>query len=189
MIDNIPPNPWKRVSRTEQKLFDFMSFMSDEVIFPDGKTGKYYFVSMIPCAVLVPEVEPGKFVMAGQWRYPTQRFSWEFPMGGALKRRETPEEYEQDAIRECFEETGYRAKNATYLGTFYGANAGNDQPSYIFSAQDLVQERVLAANDPEVQKVQIFSLEEIMEMILASEIRDSFTIVSLFHYLHRKTRV
>lgn len=183
----IPKNPWKRLSRTEQRLFDFLTLIEDQVVFPDSTTGKYSFFSMKPCVILIPEIEPGKFVMAGQWRYPTQRFSWEFPLGGVSKWCADPAEYAQDAMREGLEETGYRAHDATYLGKFCASHANNDQDTYIFYSSHLSKERTIEANDREVQKVQLFSLDEIIQMILKSEIRDGLTITALFHYLQRKT--
>ena len=84
----------------------------EEVTFTNsrGKTGVWECVNRLNtagAAVIIPRLEPGgDFVLVRQFRPPAGRFMIEFP-AGLIEPGESPEE---TAVRELYEETGYRGK-------------------------------------------------------------------------------
>ena len=75
-----------------------------------GRTGVWECVNRLHtagAAVIIPRLEPGgDFVLVRQFRPPAGRFMIEFP-AGLIEPGESPEE---TAVRELYEETGYRGK-------------------------------------------------------------------------------
>ena len=75
-----------------------------------GRTGVWECVNRVHtagAAVIIPHLEPGgDFVLVRQFRPPAGRFMIEFP-AGLIEPGESPEE---TAVRELYEETGYRGK-------------------------------------------------------------------------------
>ena len=84
----------------------------DEITFTNsrGKTGVWECVNRLHttgAAVIIPRLEPGgDFVLVRQFRPPAGRFMIEFPAGLV----EPGESVEETAVRELYEETGYRGK-------------------------------------------------------------------------------
>ena len=97
-------NPWKTLSG--KRIYENPWIRLDEyqVINPSGGKGIYGKVSFKGKAVgIIPVDDEMNTWLVGQYRYTLEEYSWEIPMG-AVPHDET---YENGALRELKEETGY----------------------------------------------------------------------------------
>jgi len=111
----------------------FLDVRRDQVRLPDGSTaGREYIVH--PGAVMVvPLLDDGRLVVERQWRHPMARVMLEFP-AGKLEMSEPPFEC---AVRELFEETGYRAAEWARAGVMHNAIAYSTECIEIWFARGL----------------------------------------------------
>jgi 8-oxo-dGTP pyrophosphatase MutT (NUDIX family) len=120
----------------------------------------------------------GSTILLKQHRYPTQKYSWEFP-GGAVRSGETPE---QAAIRELREETGVRAEHLTMIGRFHPIPALAPQLTTVYVAR--LTEAYLSDSASEqyvddIVGLRIFSRSTLRTMAGNGEITDGLTLTSL----------
>ena len=98
-------------------------FHDDDVVLPDGDTGKYTWVEATKAGVIIiPRAPDGRVMMISIARYPARRVMWEFPRGGILPK-ESPD---YAARRELKEETGL------FVDTRYMKNIGHLYPDSAF---------------------------------------------------------
>jgi ADP-ribose pyrophosphatase len=98
------------------------------------------------------------------------------PSGG-LRPEETPEEAAQ---RELMEEAGYRAGRLTWVSTYYTTKCVTDEVGYLYLGHDLTL-AALPPDDTEFLERTILPFDEVLEMVNASEIRDSMTVIAVLH--------
>jgi 8-oxo-dGTP pyrophosphatase MutT (NUDIX family) len=111
-------NPWQTLSR--RIVFDDgrLCLHEDQVIQPDGRPGRYAYLSVAtPIVAIVPVDDKGNVHLVRQWRYPWGHNSWELPSGGA----DRAEEALAAAQRELAEEAGLRATQWVSLAGGYSS--------------------------------------------------------------------
>ncbi|MCL2451514.1 NUDIX hydrolase [Candidatus Saccharibacteria bacterium] len=121
----------------------------------------------------IVERADGKFLMVRQYRFPTDKYSWEFPMGG-IEKGESPEVAME---RELKEETGVEA-DLELTGTFFPVAGLSPIKNYVFHGR-ATKEKITDRFVDEIVEIKWFSLDEIDEMILSGEITEGWTIGSL----------
>jgi 8-oxo-dGTP pyrophosphatase MutT (NUDIX family) len=121
----VPSSPWKTLSTRVAYENAWIRVREDQVIRPDGGPGIYGVVEIRPSVAVVALNERDEIVLVGQWRYTTNRYSWEIPRGGSH-----PGETDMLAVakRELAEEAGLLARNWQPLGA---ADVGNGVVSEI----------------------------------------------------------
>ena len=129
-------NPWKKLDQSEVFRNDFLSLRVDRVIRPDGAEGTYSVIDTriaTGAAALTPDNE---VYLVGQYRYPTDYYSWEIPEGGS-----DPGEGALETIqRELREEAGLIAKRWTPLGReLHVSNCISSEVGYLYLAEDLTE--------------------------------------------------
>ena len=152
----------------------FLDVRRDQVRLPDGSTaGREYIVH--PGAVMVvPLLDDGRLVVERQWRHPMARVMLEFP-AGKLERSEPPFEC---AVRELFEETGYRAAEWARAGVMHNAIAYSTECIEIWFARSLtLGQRQLDAG--EFLDVISASEAELDEFARRGELTDAKTLIGL----------
>lgn len=174
-------NPWQTVSTREIYRNPWIRVREDSVVRPDGNPGIYSVVEARPATGVLALNDLGNLVLVGQFRYPTNCYSWEIPEGGA----EAGESPLQAVQRELKEEAGLLARHWELLaGDIQLSNCYTNERGYLFLARDL-QEVSAAPDATEELAIRWVSPKEAMDMILRSELTDSLSMLAILLYLRR----
>jgi ADP-ribose pyrophosphatase len=166
--------PWEQKSTRQIYQNPWISLREDLVELPDGRTTIYGVVRCSECVGVLPFLDPGTVLMIKQYRYVAKRVTWEMPTGGMHHG----ESREAAAQRELAEEIGYRAEKLTWLSTFHTSKSVVDETAHLFLGEALVKVE-LSPDDTEFIEVRPFPFEEILQMVLRSEITDSMTVIGV----------
>lgn len=154
----------------------FMKIREDRVIRPDGKEGLYGVVDTRYATGVVALTESQEIFLVGQYRYPTDMYSWEIIEGGS-----DPGESPLEAIkRELVEEAGLTAERWTQLGPeFHLSNCITSERAYVFLAENL-KDVGAAPEGTEVLQLKKVPFAEALEMVRTGEIVDALSIVGIY---------
>jgi 8-oxo-dGTP pyrophosphatase MutT (NUDIX family) len=100
-----------------------------------------------------------KFVMVWQWRHGSQCLSLEFP-GGVLEPGEDPKE---GAIRELYEETGYKPAKIEKIGEFSPNPAIMSNKVHFFLAEDLNDSGKQELDEDEYVEVSLVDINDVIQ--------------------------
>lgn len=168
-------NHWKTLTSKEVYRNPWMRVREDKVIRPDGKEGIYGVVETRVATGVCALTDKGEVVLVGQYRYATERYSWEIVEGGA-DLGEPPLEAIQ---RELQEEAGLKAEHWTPLShELQLTNCISSEMGYIFMAEGL-SEVEPDPEETEVLQIRFEPLEKCLEMIEEGEITDAISIMGL----------
>jgi ADP-ribose pyrophosphatase len=147
----------------------------DRVSLPDGSTGHREYI-VHPGAVMVAAMfDDGRLIVERQWRHPIGKALLEFPAG----KLEAGEPVIDCAVRELFEETGYRAAEWARAGLTHNAIAYATEGIEIWFARGLsAGERQLDAG--EFLDVLEASADELEAAARDGELSDAQTLIGLF---------
>ena len=168
-------NPWKKLGSRVVYENPWLTLREDKVIRPDGEEGIYSVVDTriaTAVAALTPERE---VYLVGQYRYPTDMYSWELIEGGT-----DPGEEPLAAIqRELKEEAGLVAKAWRQLGEeVHLSNCISSETGYFFVAEDLTQTEA-EPEATEVLQISRVPFEECLRMVDEGVIKDAMSIMGL----------
>lgn len=168
-------NPWKRVGSRLIYENPWMTLREDQVISPTGKPGIYSVVDTRVATGVVAMNDQQEIYLVGQYRYPTDGYSWEIPEGGA-DQGEDP----LDAIkRELREETGVLATSWQQLGgEIHLSNCVTSERAYLYLAKGLTQGE-MSPDDTEVLAVKRVPFLACLEMVERGEIFDCLSIIAI----------
>ncbi|ANH70415.1 ADP-ribose pyrophosphatase [Mitsuaria sp. 7] len=153
---------------------NFLQVKRDRVALPNGREATREYIRHSGAAVIVPLFDDGRVLLERQYRYPLGRVVLEFP-AGKLDPDETPL---RCAMRELFEETGFRAREWAYAGVMHNAIAYSDERIEIFFARGLIAgERRL--DDEEFLDLLPVAEDELDRMAFDGRITDAKTLVCL----------
>ncbi len=153
----------------------FMKCCEEEVLLPDGRTSRRFFVTHSGAAGMVVLYPDKTLVLERQWRHPMRRSYWEIP-AGKLDQGESPEAC---AKRELLEECGIEARRWTKLGIVHTAIGYSNEQIHLFLAEDLT-EGCQQLDEGEHLEVYRIPVAEAVQMAADGRIRDSKTIAALF---------
>lgn len=141
-------------------------YKHDEYELPGGKIGNYYYAETRGVSMVIPRLPDGRYFLVRQFRYLTQRNSWEFP-GGGLKEGQSAEDA---AKAELSEEAGLAPQSLIFLGQGEPSNGFIKDQTHFWLA-DVVS---LAHNQPDSTEVftqtKAVTAAEFEAMALAGEI-------------------
>ena len=172
---------FKRVNREVVYEGAILEFCEDEIITPKGNNVKWDYLKHKGAAAVIPVMDDGRIIMVRQWRNAIDRFALEIPAGG---RDSADEPTIQCAARELEEETGYKSDKIEFLQTIVPAIAYSGEKIDVFVAFDLKKAKQHLDPDEDIE-LELFAVEELIEMILNNEINDSKTIASILTYYHK----
>ncbi|CUH94046.1 hypothetical protein P22_0108 [Propionispora sp. 2/2-37] len=147
---------------------------ADTVVLPNGKKARREVVRHPGAVAVVPVLGDGRIVMVRQYRYPVDGTLLEIP-AGKLDPGESPDHC---VLRELSEETGYIAGITRKLTAIHTAPGFSDELIHIYLAENLEMTRQHTDED-EFINVEIYTKEELRDMISRGLITDAKTIVGL----------
>ncbi|HEY8354915.1 MAG TPA: NUDIX hydrolase [Methylophilaceae bacterium] len=170
------------LSSRELPQTHFMKVRQDRVLLPSGREGEREYVVHPGAVLVIPLLDDGQLVLERQYRYPLRRVFIELP-AGKIDPNEDPLLTGQ---RELQEETGYTAREWTYLAAQHPCIGYSDETIHIYLARDLVPGPHRRDQD---EALQIFTMHyrDCLHMVQTGEITDGKTIIALFwleKYLH-----
>jgi 8-oxo-dGTP pyrophosphatase MutT (NUDIX family) len=168
-------NPWRTLETKVLYENPWFRLREDEVIRPDGKTGIYSFIEVLPSVAIVAVNSEAEVILAGQWRYPTNIFSWEIPMGGLAHAQEG---FLAAAKRELLEETGLIAENWQQIGEVHNSNSMTTDVINLFVASALTTQ-YCKPDDTERIKTKWVKFASAVEMALDGSITDASTVAAI----------
>ncbi|MCH7959217.1 MAG: NUDIX hydrolase [Candidatus Hydrogenedentes bacterium] len=168
-------NPWKRIEIRTVYTNPWLSLREDRVIRPDGEPGIYTVVETRVATGVVALTPDEEIYLIGQYRYPTDEYSWEIVEGGS----DPGEDPLETAKRELREEAGLVAKQWAPLGgKIRLSNCISSEVGRLYLARDLCE----VAPEPdgtEVLQIKKIPFAEALEMVDAGEIKDAMSILGI----------
>ena len=175
---SIRPSPWKTLSSRIIYENPWIKLREDQVVAPSGAQGIYSVVeSRVAVGVLAFD-SSGDIYLVGQYRYPTQCYSWEIPEGGA----DHGEDPLHAAQRELREETGIVAKQWEPLGgELHLSNCFTAERGLLFTASELsfAERNLDPTEEIAVKKV---SFVEALEMVREGIITDALSVIAILRF-------
>ncbi len=152
----------------------------DRMQLPDGSCENFDFIKHKGAAAVIPVLDDGRIIMVRQYRNAIDSYTLEIPAGG-LNGADEPTKVA--AHRELEEETGYYAEieDVTFLLTMYTTVAFCNEKIDIYVARNLRKTRQ-HLDDDEFIDVEVYTIEELEDLILEGKIVDGKTIAGLMTY-------
>ncbi len=168
-------NPWKTLSSKVVYKNPWITVREDQVINPNGTPGIYGVVSPKIAVGVVALTDDNQVYLVGQYRYPTNMYSWEIPEGG-VEESESP----LNAIkRELQEEAGISASSWQQLGEeIHLSNCYTSERAFLFLARGLT-EVPSSPDDTEILQVKKVPLAEAVAAVENSSIVDGLSVIGL----------
>ena len=164
-------------SISSEKVFEgrVIDVRVDVVELPDGKTAYRDIVDHPGGVGVLALTEENRILMVKQFRKPIEKAIYEIP-AGKLDKGEEPL---LCGMRELEEETGYKAKEFTYLGYMYPTPGFANETTHMFLARGLYKGEIHPDED-EFLDVEEFEIDDLKRMIMNNEINDAKTIIAFF---------
>jgi 8-oxo-dGTP pyrophosphatase MutT (NUDIX family) len=154
---------------------DWVSLRLVDVEIPGGPRFDHHVVHLPRPASGTVVVDPDRGVLLlWRHRFITDSWGWEIPAGGV----DPGESYEEAAIRETIEETGWRPGPLTELFHFHPTIGLSDQTFTIFRADGA--EELGPPSDPgESERIEWLPLERVRNEVKAGSVVDSLSLTGL----------
>jgi NTP pyrophosphohydrolases including oxidative damage repair enzymes len=181
--EQMAPQPWRTRASRDIYRNTWVRLREDIAELPDGRTTIYSVLTpgIGQCVGVLPFLPDGRVVMIRQYRYVYgEGHRWEMPTGG-MHEGETPEEAAQ---RELQEETGYRAGRFEWICSYYTSKSVVEETAHLFLGFDLTPSS-LPPDETEFLEIEAMPFEQVLDMVLRSDIRDSMTVTAVLHAARR----
>ena len=161
---------------SSKQIFDgvVVKLYVDDIELPNGKKSIREVVRHPGAVCVIPVTDEGEVIMVRQFRYPFSKPLLEIP-AGKLEPNEDPLDA---AMRELEEESGVVADKVEFMGELYTTVAFTDEKIYTYIATGLTYKEAHPDEDEFVQ-VEKIPLAKLVDMVMAGEIKDSKTQVSI----------
>jgi ADP-ribose pyrophosphatase len=168
---------WTPIASSVRYTHGKLGLREDTWRLPDGSERVYPVLTVGVAVGVLAFVDDERVVLVRQYRHLQRGTAWELPGGGALPG----EDPMAAAQRELREEGGYRAGRLEYLTRFHPSPAYLDETGYCYVARDLTPDP-LPADDDEFFERAVVPFAEVLRMVVADEITESFSKVTILRY-------
>jgi len=173
----MPPQIWKTLSSRPAYQNPWITVREDVAQLPNGKTTLYGVVECPPAVGILPFVDDDNVVMVRQYRYVFgENHRWEIPTG-AVKPNES---LEAAARRELREEAGYDAGTLQFLSSFFSSKSVMHEVGHLYAGYNLRPAQAIP-DETEFLEVAVLPFDDVLQMTLNSEIRDSMSVIAILH--------
>ncbi len=174
MIDRV-----KRLKRDLVYKGSILDIYKDTMELPNGKTEEWDFVAhRMGAAAVLPVLPDGRIVMVRQYRNALERETLEIPAGC---RDSLTEDTRVSAARELEEETGYSSDDISFLISLRTTVAFCNESIDVYLAKNL-KKGAQHLDDAESIDVEIYTVDELCDMIYAGKLQDSKTVSAILAY-------
>lgn len=170
-------SPYKRLQRDLIHKGRIIDFYSDTIEVLGGNRTTFDFINHKGASAMIPVDADGKILMVRQYRNAIDQYTLEIPAGGL----NPGEDNEACAIRECEEETGYKAGEVHHLIDVFTTVAFSNEKISIYYTTGITPTKQ-HLDEGEFVTIERYSLKELTDMILRGEITDAKTIAGLLAY-------
>jgi len=172
---------WREIAREQVADCRIFTVERSTAVSPlDARPHSYYRVQSPSWVQILPITANGEAVLVRQYRHGSQRMTLEMP-GGLIDPGEDPA---IAALRECLEETGYRATTAVSLGVLNPNPALFANRLYGYFALDARPERAVQNTATEVTEPVLVPVRELPGLLLRGEIDHALVAATLWRYLY-----
>lgn len=177
---------WKTNKVTQEYSNPYYKFSRHDVLLPSGVSTAYYVCQRTKSqdlfSIVIPITDKEETYLVGQYRYPVNFYSWEFPMGNALATS-----FLRAAQTELKEETGIVAKYWEKIGEYFVAPGYNTQKASVYIAKNLKHGKTKRSKS-ELLEVKRIQITQVFSMINKGIIKDGPTIAAA-HYLYNYLKI
>ena len=167
-------NPWTILDKVTVYENQWIKVIHHDVLNPSGNKGIYGQVHFKNKAIAIVAVDSDmNTFLVGQYRFPTNSYSWEVPEGGCPYE----EEPLKAAKRELEEETGIVAQHWELISNAHLSNSVSDEYGYVFLATGLSQHTAMP-EETEQLVVKKLPLNEAFKMVSEGGITDSLSVIA-----------
>jgi len=168
--------PWTTLSSREIYQNPWIRVREDQVLQPGGGQGIYGVVETRAATGVLALTEDNELYLVGQYRYPTERYSWEIIEGGA----EEGEEPISAAKRELLEEAHLIAADWQMLQEgIQLSNCHSSELAYFFVARGLTTGIAEEVDPTEELELRRMPLAKAKELVLSGEISDAMSVIGI----------
>ncbi|HKL79454.1 MAG TPA: NUDIX hydrolase [Mobilitalea sp.] len=171
----------KRIKRELAIKGSIVDFYSDTMEIDGVKLAKFDFIDHHGASAMIPVDSEGRILMVRQYRNAIDDYTLEIPAGGLNKG----ENNLTCAIRECEEETGFKAGEVHHLIDIYTTVAFCNEKICIYYTNELTPS-TQHLDDDEFIFIERHTLEELTAMIFDGTIMDAKTIAGILAYKTKK---
>jgi 8-oxo-dGTP pyrophosphatase MutT (NUDIX family) len=174
---------WREVSRepiAECRIFSVERSTAESPT--ERARHSFYRIVSDDWAQIIPVTTAGEVVLVEQYRHGARRVTLEIP-GGLVEAGEDPA---VAAMRECLEETGYRAAAVTALGTVNPNPALFANSLHTFFAEGVERVADIQNTSTEHTAVVLVPLRQLAERLRSGEIDHGLVAAALWRYLHER---
>jgi ADP-ribose pyrophosphatase len=169
------PKPWKTLASRVVYQNLWTTVREDLAEMPNGKSTIYGVVQCPECVGVLPFLDDDHVLMVRQYRYVFgEDHRWEMPTGGM----KAGEALLEAARRELQEEVGYDAKDLQHINTYFTSKSVMLEIAHLFIGRDLTKVQAIP-DETEFLEVADFPFQQVLQMVLDSEIRDSMTVIAV----------
>ncbi len=173
------PHP-ERIGRKLIHNGAIVDIYQDRMQLPDGSEENFDFIKHKGAAAVIPVLDDGRIIMVRQYRNAIESYTLEIPAGG-LDGADEPTKVA--AHRELEEETGYYAdmEDVEFLISLYTTVAFCNEKIDIYVAKNL-RKTSQHLDDDEFIDVEIYTIDELTDLVLSGKIVDAKTIAAIMTY-------
>ena len=164
----------KTINTDYKFIGEIIKLRVDTVTTPSGNTATRELVEHPGGVAVVALTDDHKIIMEWQYRRPFDRNVYEIPAG----KRDIGEDPLSCGKRELEEETGFKAKKFTYLGSMLPTPGFCSEVLHMYVATGLYEGHVKRDQDEFLELEQV-PIESVVEKILNGEIVDAKTCVAV----------
>lgn len=173
-------NKYEEKTLSGETLYEgkIITLRVEEVELPDGNRAKRELIKHPGAVAVIPITADGKLILVEQYRKALERSLVEIP-AGKIDPGEAPE---VTAVRELEEETGYGAKEFSYIQSFATSPGFADEIIHLYLAQGLYTiDNPAAGDEDEFIELLELTIEQAEDMVATGKIFDAKTAFAVLY--------
>lgn len=173
--------PWREIGRerlVDCRIFEVERSLAESPV--DGSVHDYYRVVSRDWVQVIPITDDDEVVMVRQYRHGASNIVLEIP-GGLIEAGEDPADA---ALRECLEETGYRAERAHAMGNMNPNPAIHGHRLHSFYARGARRVAEVQNTPTEYTEVELVPLDRVADYLETGRIDHCLVAATLWRFLY-----